>query len=77
MITLNLFGCCGHDNCLNNSGYLTNSPQKRNHLVVMRFYNLLLCDLAMSCCALVLDYCYAKNLLNYLQSVIVAFIYTD
>lgn len=39
-----------------------------------RFDYLLLCDLAMSCCALVLDYCYAE-ILKYLQSVSVAFIY--
>ena len=39
------------------------SPLKKkrpDHLVLTRFHYLFLCDLAISCCALVLGYCYAK-----------------
>lgn len=86
------FRYCGCDNfCARDekdSRDPTNSPQKKeskqnktkraDHLVTTLFDHLLLYDLAMSCCALVLDYCYAemyKKKKKYFKSVTVAFIW--
>lgn len=48
------------DEFASKEGKKINKTKRADHLVTTLFDHLLLYDLAMSCCALVLDYCYAE-----------------